>query len=53
MNVQAVIVAIEQADGGFAQYVAVDASHAHDVQDSPLSDEQLASEAAADRILRA
>src|SRR5665648_225303 len=31
-----------EADGGFAQYVAVDASHAHDVQDSPLSDEQLA-----------
>ncbi|MBC7442098.1 MAG: zinc-binding dehydrogenase [Ramlibacter sp.] len=31
-----------EADGGFAQYVAVDASHAHDVQDSPLSDDQLA-----------
>ncbi|TFC19619.1 Zn-dependent oxidoreductase [Cryobacterium algoritolerans] len=31
-----------EADGGFAQYVAVNASHAHDVQDSPLSDEQLA-----------
>jgi NADPH:quinone reductase-like Zn-dependent oxidoreductase len=31
-----------EADGGFAQYVAVGASHAHDVQDSPLSDEQLA-----------
>ncbi|WP_241976691.1 MULTISPECIES: alcohol dehydrogenase catalytic domain-containing protein [unclassified Cryobacterium] len=31
-----------EADGGFAQYVAVDATHAHDVQDSPLSDEQLA-----------
>lgn len=31
-----------EADGGFAQYVVVDASHAHDVQDSPLSDEQLA-----------
>lgn len=33
-----------EADGGFAQYVAVDSSHAHahDVQDSPLSDEQLA-----------
>ncbi len=31
-----------EADGGFAQYVAVAASHAHDVQDSPLSDEQLA-----------
>ncbi|WP_241979283.1 zinc-binding dehydrogenase [Cryobacterium sinapicolor] len=31
-----------EADGGFAEYVAVDASHAHDVQDSPLSDEQLA-----------
>ena len=31
-----------EADGGFAQYVAVDASHAHDVHDSPLSDEQLA-----------
>ncbi len=31
-----------EADGGFAQYVAVDATHAHDVLDSPLSDEQLA-----------
>ncbi|WP_198414277.1 zinc-binding dehydrogenase [Cryobacterium cryoconiti] len=31
-----------EADGGFAQYVAVDASHAHDVQESPMSDEQLA-----------
>jgi len=31
-----------EADGGFAQYVAVDAANAHDVQDSPLSDEQLA-----------
>jgi len=31
-----------EADGGFAQYVAVDASHAHDVDDSPLSDAQLA-----------
>lgn len=31
-----------EADGGFAQYVAVDASHCHDVQDSPLSNEQLA-----------
>jgi NADPH:quinone reductase-like Zn-dependent oxidoreductase len=31
-----------EADGGFAQYVAVDVSHAHDVHDSPLSDEQLA-----------
>ncbi len=31
-----------EADGGFAQYVSVDAIHAHDVQDSPLSDEQLA-----------
>ena len=31
-----------EADGGFAQYVVVDATHAHDVQDSPLSDEQLA-----------
>lgn len=31
-----------EADGGFAQYVAVDASHAHDVQNSPLSVKQLA-----------
>ncbi|WP_198415622.1 MULTISPECIES: alcohol dehydrogenase catalytic domain-containing protein [Cryobacterium] len=31
-----------EADGGFAQYVAVDAIHAHDVLDSPLSDVQLA-----------
>ncbi|TFD50644.1 Zn-dependent oxidoreductase [Cryobacterium frigoriphilum] len=31
-----------EADGGFAQYVAVDAAHAHDVHDSPLTDEQLA-----------
>ncbi|WP_198411912.1 alcohol dehydrogenase catalytic domain-containing protein [Cryobacterium sp. TMT1-19] len=31
-----------EADGGFAQYVAVDVTHAHDVLDSPLSDEQLA-----------
>jgi len=31
-----------EADGGFAEYVAVDASHAHDVNESPLSDAQLA-----------
>ncbi|MBB5642050.1 zinc-binding dehydrogenase [Cryobacterium roopkundense] len=31
-----------EADGGFAQYVAVTASHAHDVTASPLSDAQLA-----------
>jgi NADPH:quinone reductase-like Zn-dependent oxidoreductase len=31
-----------EADGGFAQFVAVEASHAHDVHDSPLSDEELA-----------
>jgi len=31
-----------EADGGFAQYVVVDAAHAHDVHDSPLSDEELA-----------
>jgi len=31
-----------EADGGFAHYVAVPATHAHDVTDSPLSDEQLA-----------
>lgn len=31
-----------EADGGFAQYVAVDATHAHDVRDSPLTDAQLA-----------
>ncbi|MEQ7124216.1 alcohol dehydrogenase catalytic domain-containing protein [Actinopolymorpha sp. B11F2] len=31
-----------EADGGFAEYVAVPASQAHDVSDSPLSDEQLA-----------
>lgn len=32
-----------EADGGFAEYVAVPASHAHDVSQSPLSDAQLAS----------
>lgn len=31
-----------EADGGFAQYVVVPAAQAHDVTDSPLSDEQLA-----------
>jgi NADPH:quinone reductase-like Zn-dependent oxidoreductase len=31
-----------EADGGFATYVVVPATHAHDVADSPLSDEQLA-----------
>lgn len=31
-----------EADGGFATYVAVPATHAHDVTDSPLSDEELA-----------
>jgi len=31
-----------EADGGFATYVVVPAAHAHDVSDSPLSDEQLA-----------
>lgn len=31
-----------EADGGFAQYVVVDADRAHNVDDSPLSDEQLA-----------
>jgi NADPH:quinone reductase-like Zn-dependent oxidoreductase len=31
-----------EADGGFATYVVVPAAHAHDVGDSPLSDEQLA-----------
>jgi len=31
-----------EADGGFASYVTVSATHAHDVTDSPLSDEQLA-----------
>jgi NADPH:quinone reductase-like Zn-dependent oxidoreductase len=31
-----------EADGGFAEYVTVSASQAHDVTDSPLSDEQLA-----------
>jgi NADPH:quinone reductase-like Zn-dependent oxidoreductase len=31
-----------EADGGFATYVLVPATHAHDVADSPLSDEQLA-----------
>lgn len=31
-----------EADGGFADYVVVDASHAHDVLDSPLTDEELA-----------
>ena len=29
-------------DGGFAQFVVVQAEHAHDVSDSPLTDEQLA-----------
>lgn len=31
-----------ERDGGFAEYVAVDATRAHDVGDSPLTDEQLA-----------
>ncbi|GAA3739799.1 alcohol dehydrogenase family protein [Spinactinospora alkalitolerans] len=31
-----------EADGGFAQYVAVSADQAHNMTDSPLSDEQLA-----------
>ncbi len=31
-----------EKDGGFAEYVVVDATRAHDVSDSPLSDEQLA-----------
>jgi len=31
-----------EADGGFAEYVVVPAAQAHDVTDSPLSDEQLA-----------
>lgn len=31
-----------EADGGFAEYVAVDAERAHAVDDSPLSDDQLA-----------
>lgn len=31
-----------EADGGFAEYVAVAASRAHDMTGSPLSDEQLA-----------
>lgn len=31
-----------EADGGFADYVAVPARQVHDVTDSPLSDEQLA-----------
>jgi NADPH:quinone reductase-like Zn-dependent oxidoreductase len=31
-----------EADGGFATYVAVPAAQAHDVGDSPLSDEELA-----------
>lgn len=31
-----------EADGGFAEYVVVPATHAHDVSESPLSDEQLA-----------
>lgn len=31
-----------EADGGFADYVVIDATHAHDVQDSPLSDAELA-----------
>jgi NADPH:quinone reductase-like Zn-dependent oxidoreductase len=31
-----------EADGGFATYVVVAAAHAHDVSDSPLSDEELA-----------
>jgi NADPH:quinone reductase-like Zn-dependent oxidoreductase len=31
-----------EADGGFATYVVVPAPHAHDVTDSPLSDDELA-----------
>lgn len=31
-----------EADGGFAQYVVVDAARVHDMTGSPLSDEQLA-----------
>ncbi|GAB3298282.1 zinc-binding dehydrogenase [Parasphingorhabdus pacifica] len=31
-----------EADGGFAEYVAVAGNRAHDVSESPLSDEQLA-----------
>lgn len=31
-----------EADGGFAEFVAVSAAQAHDVTDSPLTDEQLA-----------
>jgi NADPH:quinone reductase-like Zn-dependent oxidoreductase len=31
-----------EADGGFAEYVVVDAASAHDVTDSPLSDAELA-----------
>ncbi len=31
-----------EADGGFAEYVVVPATHAHDVSESQLSDEQLA-----------
>lgn len=31
-----------EADGGFAEYVTVRAARAHDVTDSPLSDDQLA-----------
>nr|WP_028661450.1 zinc-binding dehydrogenase [Saccharomonospora saliphila] len=31
-----------EADGGFAQYVVVQAAQAHDMTDSPLSDEELA-----------
>lgn len=31
-----------EADGGFAQYVTVPSASAHDMTDSPLSDEQLA-----------
>ncbi|MFO7961406.1 MAG: zinc-binding dehydrogenase [Nitriliruptoraceae bacterium] len=31
-----------ELDGGFAEYVVIAADHAHDVSDSPLSDEQLA-----------
>lgn len=31
-----------ELDGGFAEYVVIAADHAHDVTESPLSDEQLA-----------
>lgn len=31
-----------EADGGFAEFVVVDADHVHDMTDSPLTDEQLA-----------